>query len=328
MQTSEFISIDRYPKLRSWYDGTRSAAATDESLEDADLSEAERSLLLQLCHAMEGTSHTIIPTWCRQIEPFLDMQTNYMKGFEYLDRLLSKFDLDLSAFYGDLAYLAIALDQGEGFTEHCMKLRNCEVIGPIDFIAAWSALNSGNPQTCIAICADTMAMNAPIYTIHGQALLETGAVQEAVEVLQIAVKLDSKELLAWFQLAKAYSVMDRSEDAWNALKQCRTLAPDNIEIALFMAIEAQRCRRFLEEAALILVRLEPNFNGESSLYLTLLKLLSMNEDRDKFNLYLHKSTLDFQEPPKELAPLLKVLGQLGWHKETVDLIDRIIPTAS
>ena len=328
MLPTELITIDRYPKLRAWYDSNQSETQIDYSSVNFDLSNMEHLIVLQLCTAIEGPSHQLISNWCRYVEPFFSLQTSNVQGFEYLGQILSRFSLDLSEFYGDLAYFASVLDQGEEFTRHCMNLRNSGVVGPIDFIAAWSALNSGHPQTCIAICTDTLAMNASIYTIQGQALLETGAAHDATEILQIAVKLDPQEILAWFQLAKAYSVLDQPLETWNVLKKCRTLAPNNTEIGLFMAIEAQRYPKFLREATSVLVQLEPNFAGDSNLYLTLLKLLTMSKDRARFNHYLAKSNFDFTQPPKELAPLLRSMHQSGWYDEAVALLDRIIPAAS
>jgi tetratricopeptide (TPR) repeat protein len=106
------------------------------------------------------------------------------------------------------------------------------------FMSAWVCINEGEMQKCVDQCELIDEIYAPILTIKGQAQISLGHIEEAILTLVDACKHSPQEILAWFQLAKAYHITNRPEASWNALLKCENLAPQSAEVSLFMGIVA------------------------------------------------------------------------------------------
>lgn len=196
------------------------------------------------------------------------------------------------------------------------------------FLAAWFALNSNDLQTCIDQCNRCTHDSAQMLTLKGQALLETSQIKPAIEALSEATKYDANEILAWFQLAKAYYAIDKFIQAYTALNKCLQLEPNNSEIKLFLGFVAlhldqsaqQRCCQLLLDGR------HPH-SGNAEYCSTLLALAIGCDDKSaaveiietgQWMTFLQNKSFQSQ-----LAELLRQLERKNWWPESRALLEKL-----
>jgi len=169
---------------------------------------------------------------------FLAESTSPLDDFLAAEAIVHNCGTQLLDLISELGEAAIHSEMSKAFFATMQAGANTTGLVVLRFLAAWTALNSGRLEDCIAECDKVDDPFAAIFTVQGQALLELGRVHEALEVLQVAVRLSPAELLAWFQMVKARHVLGQLPEAFAALEKCRELAPNSEEVALYMALIA------------------------------------------------------------------------------------------
>jgi tetratricopeptide (TPR) repeat protein len=203
------------------------------------------------------------------------------------------------------------------------------------FLSAWTALNSGDLESCVTECDKIDEPHAPVLTLQGQALLELGRTNDAIDALQSAVTMVPDELLAWFQLAKAHHVAGRWSDAWTALERSRRLAPDSDEVALLTALSALGApaaaprQKMLEEAWRCLSPHLPALADNIIVVVTLLQVCMQADDKNGALQTVQGAAWDRLAPQREtymqLSPILLGLKDKQWFDVVGQLLAKLTP---
>ena len=199
------------------------------------------------------------------------------------------------------------------------------------FLAAWLALNLGSLNICIDECEKVNQPYSYIYTLQGQALLELGNALEAANILIAATSLAPKEILAWFQLAKAQHVLDNPIAAWEALEKCREISPRNPEVALFMAIislDQKFSRSHRQLAYDELFSLLDQISDQSDVILRLLQLaVALDDKQAAARLTNRISGNKIRQSKIQLlivAEVLRKFQKIGWMDISARLLNALL----
>jgi tetratricopeptide (TPR) repeat protein len=222
--------LENHPGMLRWL-------LSHESFMDLDAPPATKSLL-QFAAAVLRIEHDSPISWLISLRSILSAHEDPTNAFGEMDRLCRTLGSDLQQIIADLSEFGMSRGQAKGLYRHLSFCADLTGMVSLRFLAAWSALNMGDHKRCIEECLHVELPFAQVKTLLGQAQLECGQAQEAIKALTAAVTLDPKEVLAWFQLAKAHSVLENHDEAWQALQQCYSLAPESEEIAVFMGMLA------------------------------------------------------------------------------------------
>lgn len=244
---------------------------------------AER-FVWKTCLALTSPGAMLIRQWTTAFQELIDDGDDPQIDFLEAKEIFDDCGTGLMEFLGELGQIAFDTNQTDSFMKAMSVGADNTSMAVLRFMSAWTALNMGDLERCVADCEKVDEPFASVCTIHGQALLELGRPTEAIEVFSMAVKLDPRELIAWFQLAKAHQVMNQPRSAWMALSQCRKLAPGSPEIALFCAMVAiaDDTQEQVEIAYNLLSEHLPATKGVADVCLHLLRLSIRLGDKDKF----------------------------------------------
>ena len=314
--------LSKFPKLERWY---------QKNQHRVTLLSAEEKIVLAIFHFLHSSSdrflldhlfQTMQQLFCHNPAP----EKLYLK----LEELLGSCDIVFSEILAEVVHSGIIIGSGESMLKSMSNLADQTKLVAFRFLAAWSALNIEDFECCIKECEKVDQPFAPIFTIQGQAFIELGQFTEAIESLHIAVELSPLEILAWFQLAKAYHLAN-SDKCWDALCACNRLAPSNVEVAAFMAISAladdpvdgNKCLLAFNALAPHLEKSADN--AAIRMHLFRLSLYTENKsdalmlakELGTQKIYLQKDFVGF------LPRILKRLQMLQWFDVSYDLLSNI-----
>jgi tetratricopeptide (TPR) repeat protein len=256
--------LEEYPGLLNWFVCNRSEP---ESI-------AER-FVWRTCKLMTGAQQNLLPEcWSRIFLEELQNSTDPVGNFLEIQRHFNECEADFLDFVSDLGQTVIQTPSSGPFQSDLERAADLTNLASLRFLSAWICMNEGALSKCIHECDKVEEFYSPIYTIKGQALLETGDVKGAIEALNETVRASPQELLAWFQLAKAYHVTKKFQACWGSLIQCRRLAPQSAEVAVFMGMAAydSECMKKSEVALKALEPFWEDYSGNAQFVFTLLKL--------------------------------------------------------
>jgi len=223
-------SLDDYPALANWFQTVaRQTLNQDES--------GDR-FILSVGQLLRSDSDRRLAVWFSEVSRLLDASADIYSDLMRAEQLLAKQSFDLMNFISELGELAIVSGRGRDFYRQVSRLADQSEFAALRFLAAWSALNIGLLQDAVAECEKVEQPVACIFTLQGQALLELGEVVDAIACLEAATRLSPGEVLAFFQLAKAYHATNRHQLAWKSLQACEQLIGQNIEVATFFGLIA------------------------------------------------------------------------------------------
>ncbi|MBM4250869.1 MAG: hypothetical protein FJ146_02760 [Deltaproteobacteria bacterium] len=265
METLAQLSI--FPRLQRWFNQQAQMPPGLEKLPDF--------LVWRLCDAIHSVESVGIRRWLDAFRLFLQKSKNPLQDFLLAEELADSHGAQMMELVGLIAEQSVRKNQGDQFFEAMKSGADSTRLAVFRFFAAWTALNTGRLEYCIAECEKVDQPFAPLYTLHGQALLELGRCTEAVEVLEIATRLSGSETIAWFQLAKARHISGDPERAFVALRQCRELSPNNFEVSLYMALVALENNvplALAQEAFEVGAKLMTAFSENPTVVFTLLRL--------------------------------------------------------
>ena len=324
--------LDDFPKLATWLRERRQTGdATGESLTIA------ATLVRAIAEALEHWNGDGDAYACRRFKSGLSQFTSSSKrpleDFLGAEALADRLGLELLDMVASLSELALRVAASDGLYEALKSAADATGLAVLRFLAAWAAFNTGQAELAVSECDKVDQPFAPIHTLQGQALLDLGRAQEAVESLEVAVGLAPSDTVAWFQLAKAHHVLGRFTAAFHALRTARRLAPQSDEVALYMGLIAldQAPTATAGLAAEALAALRPplkRHTGNPIVAITLLRLAHAVGDKALAREVIRDVDwpvlMGRPETPGLLPPLLSALGDSAWY----DLASEILTSAT
>lgn len=320
--------LDSWPKLRRWYDERQQSPAKGSD---------EVELTLLVCRALSMPEPFGADGLCQALRTLTASSSNAHVLILAAEKLFAECESDFMAAIAELARDAVCAGRGH---ELALTLRlvadQTHLVG-MRFLSAWTLLNTGQLSECIDECEKIDGAYASVCTLHGQALLESGQVDEAIRLLQIATQLGPREILAWFQLGKALLIHAQTAPAWDALQRCLALSPGNPEIGMMLvlvALEKDASKSMQEQAYQEMTSMLRHVtDGREEVQLYLLKLAARLGDQGRANA-LAKSVCGahITDNPKRMgmvAEILRAYQELGWMETSTILLDGLLsPSAN
>lgn len=316
--------LQDYPGLARWFSQRAATPAPFDRQGDA--------LVYATCEALTRSHGDVVRVWTSAFKQFLNRSDAPLADFVAAESIMQQCDAEFTDLIGELGEEAIRHDYAEPFFAVMQSGADKTGLVCLRFLAAWTALNKGDLETCVAECEKVDEPFASVYTIQGQALLELLRPKDAIEALNIAVKLCPTEILAWFQMAKAHVVLREHREAFKALKECLRLAPQSDEVALFMAMIANEAPDSPELAQQALVALKPHASrhaGNGVVILNLLQLALGTKSKDEARAIVELADWSQVSAQKDslssLSLCLRSLHALNWMDLASELLAKIVP---
>ena len=223
------VALVDYPGIKSWYEFVQA---------DHSMTCSAEIFVISTCKLLEARPSDAAEEWANLFVEYLLVSSEPSQAFIEIQNLFNENQTDFLSFIGDMGEQTIASPSAAGFQKAMEESADATNLACLRFMSAWVCINEGEMQKCVDQCELIDEIYAPILTIKGQAQISLGHIEEAILTLVDACKHSPQEILAWFQLAKAYHITNRPEASWNALLKCENLAPQSAEVSLFMGIVA------------------------------------------------------------------------------------------
>lgn len=265
------LQISEFSELEDWRDSQQEATSCNH-------------FIYSICDLLATDDRDRrIKVWVHAVNYLARESPNPYQDFLTAEAFLSKHSLSFLSLSVEIATAAVLEEEGYFFQRCAMEFANKTGLVAFRFLSAWTLLNTDQLSKCIEECLKVDDLFSPILTLLGQAYLESHDPKSAITALEKAVDIDPNEVLAWFQLAKSYSVLDQEEDAWNCLLQCKRLSHYNIEVAAFLAMNAVKAPSMhkLELAWKELTFHLSKINGDSFAIELLFELALLQNDPQK-----------------------------------------------
>ena len=321
--------FDNYPKLLAWYRSHDLVVSEHHSAAD--------QLIFNLCETLAHNSAVGLRRFIDRMTLFLESADRPLSDFLKADEICQECNTEILEIFGLIGELAVRRDCGAEFFQVMQKSAQRTGLAVFRFLAAWTALNIGKIELCIIECEKVDKPFASIFTIQGQALLELGRVEEAADVLEIAVKLAPAEPLGWFQLAKAEHVAGNLDRAFEALRHCRQIIPNSAEVNVYMgiiALDVVDCAhsKLIDEATQALKTMWPIFADNSLVTFTLLKLACRGREKALARNILETAKWQMingdNEAVKLLPSVLRLLHEADWLDLAKIVLEKLLDQPS
>lgn len=220
-------SLERMPRLNQWF------LSQTKPLTIADPAAFH---LWSLIRAMRVGDTIRCHTWTEALRLIMDSKIEMLDHILQADELTNSLGHSLTDVYTPLVEAAILGGEGSRAFIILQKMADLSGLAAFRFLAAWTAFNEDKLSICIAECEKTTEPFAPIHTLLGQALLESGKTSDAIDALKVATKIDPSDPLARVQLIKAYIVLNIPSEAMRVIEECRKILGANLEIECLAAM--------------------------------------------------------------------------------------------
>lgn len=322
---SDFQSLQvSLPKLNEWY--------LQRAANPPGLSDSEDFHLFVLARALCTSQNALHPSWSVSIEQIINAKSALMQHILDTDALAVTMDTSVVDLYGILAEQALINNHSQQAFNTLAKLADKTGLAAFRFLVAWIAFNVNDLEHCINECEKVNEPFAPIHTLLGQALLESGKVQSAIEALTVAAEIAPRDPLPLVQLIKAYMIIGRQQDCFAAINRCRKIVGNNLEIECLasMAILAGHYRPqdfCMHTLGNIAARLEedPQDFQAFAIGMELAAELNLKNWAQRYAESWDSSKLTHpQQIAKELAKILKRHQERNWHDVSRIVLDKTI----
>jgi tetratricopeptide (TPR) repeat protein len=316
--------ISSYPKLAAWFNAHHAKPPSIENLADFHM--------WGLAKAMRLSGILRFRQWSGIITDVVNASSSFLEHTLDTDTLATSLGTSLTDIYAALAEDAIIQGLGSEALSSLKCLADNTNLAAFRFLAAWAAFNLHKLDECIAECEKVNEPFAPIHTLLGQALLESGQPGEALDALKIAIELNPSDPLPLVQIIKAYLVSGIQIEAMRAVDRCRKLLGTHIEIECLAAMTIMAgqsrtkefCDRTLNQFASHLTN-EP---GDVEAFSIAMELATELVDKDWAMRFLGLAEFSSSTNPINLAgkisKLLKKTGELHWHDLSRLIIDKTL----
>jgi len=316
-------SIEDLPHLSRWL-------ATREADQDP-CALLLRSLTSALAKANTERADTLVSG----IQLFLDSASNPLQDFLQADEILAADNYPLANFLSDLFETTVKSVSANKLFPIGKNLADVVPLTALRFLSAWLAFQAGKYSDCLDECEQITEPYASVYSLAGQASLETGDVFDAIDALKIAVSLDEQDALARFQLVKALYVSGAQHEAWTAADELAQLTGANLEVDTMRAFIALASPRELERVTEAWQALSTSCQDQP-LHPTLALLLfelsfAMNDPTATEQVIRgldRQTVMNDRDFRANLPNLLKKIGSFGKPELSVLMIDQILDAAS
>ena len=324
---SDQVRLASKTMLRAWFHERPKPPVASENYPEF--------LLWRLCESLCSERALGVRKWVDSLRVLLDRSKDPLGEFLGMETIANDLGCQVLELVGLIAEDAIRTNQGDLFFNSMQSVADATRLVVFRFFAAWTALNRGRLEQCVEECEKVDEPFAAVFTIHGQALLELGRCNDALEVLDIATKLSPQEPLSWFQFAKALHVAGNLSAAFEALRQCRRILPGSQEIVFYMGIVTldlpQGEIELVLEAIGYIVREIPNYGENSAVAFTLLRLACRCRDRQKAAEIVDdiaRAELSTQSDMiRSLPGVLRDFHNVGWMDLASRLLSSVAPAS-
>lgn len=312
------------PKLNDWY--------LQRAGNPPGLSESEDFHLFALARALYTSQNAPHPSWSVTIEQILNSKPSLLQHILDTDALAVTMDTSVVDLYGILAEQALRNNQSQQAFNTLAKLADKTGLAAFRFLVAWIAFNVNDLEHCINECEKVNEPFAPIHTLLGQALLESGKVQSAIEALTVAAEIAPRDPLPLVQLVKAYIIIGRQQDCFAAINRCRKIVGNNLEIECLASIAIlaghYRPQDFcLHTLGNIAAKIEENPHDFQAfaIGMELAAELNLKNWAQRYAETWDSSQLaNPQQIAKELTKILKRHQERNWHDVSRIVLDKTI----
>lgn len=316
-------ALARMPELSRWF------SAQTKPLTIADPVPFH---LWTLVRALKANEAIRCRTWTEPLNLLIESNATALESILQTDELANTLGYSLTDIYTPLAESAILSGEGKRAFTVLQKLADSSGLAAFRFLAAWTAFNDDELAVCIAECEKTTEPFAPIYTLLGQALLESGKTHDAIDALKVATKIDTTDPLPRVQLIKAYLVLDIPTEAMRLIDECRKILGPNIEIECLAAMSIMASPNskpeFVERTLVQLgkhLQQEPgDFEAFSLAMDVAMKLARKDWGQSFVNMLEIEGELNIGSVMSRLPGLLKQLNELRWYDAAKVLLDKTI----
>ena len=251
---------------------------------------------------------------------FLAHSVDVCQDYLEVEKVLSKDDFELEQFWSFCAHYAVQQDDCSQFRTEFRKFSNGIGKSSFQFLNAWMAFNHDEFGLCIRDCDEIKPSFGAVLTLKGQAELESGDAEAAIESLLEATRLTPNDLLSWFQLAKAGWTESNENICSMALQECRDIAPTHPEVILFsmMLSTYQENVDLASELWPLLDRVDDDLFSKSDWVIEALNLALLMHTSDELMWLMEKVNWHevFRNPDflKAVVKPLRKMGERNWMK--------------
>ena len=270
--------------------------------------------------------------WVQGVEAFLRNSETPLDDFLLADSLSQELGKPVTEILGALCEKAVRLGEGSRAFAVMQALSARTNLSALRFLTAWTALNLNDLATCVEECEKERQPYAPIHTLLGQALLELGKPEDAIDALKVAVSLDRNDPLPLFQLIKAFLVTKQHSEAVRWVGNARELMGDHVEVeclsALIVIDDQGRDQRFATETSERLLNLFSEDSGNLELMCLIFEVQEVLANQQNIQRIFEEANFNLltknREFTKRMAEILKKLGAKGWFGLSKALADRLL----
>ncbi len=276
---------------------------------------------------------TQIDTWVKASSLFCEVSGSPLNDFIHAEELLNENGHSALEIISAIAAASFEWEQEKRAFASILRLTNLTGLTALRFTAAWLAFNMNNFEACISECEKIDDHGFHVYGLMGQAYLENGQPQQAINTLRIALAINEHDPAIWFQLAKAAFVIGNHDEAWQALESCTVVNGPGAEIVILQcAIACAGCESNPVEGAprrsLALAAARAIFEHDANksmllVYAAKLALFAKNESCfiEEVSWFLGlEGKLDTALITVDVSEVLKALQKKGWYRGAAVLL--------
>ncbi|NRA44347.1 MAG: tetratricopeptide repeat protein [Oligoflexales bacterium] len=316
--------LNDFPSLSRWFH-------ENDDIHPSYAEDPVEHTVWQFCRALTLEPSDAFLIWQSSLSRLLDEKQHILTSFQEIERFFDCSGASLTQIISSWGYDAFEIGKEDEYFLIMQKAAVNTGLVSFYFLAAWAAFNQNDYDSCLEMCDEVKVCYAPILTLKGQALLESGHPEKAIPVLEDALESDEREVLAWFQLAKAFWLEKHYQGAFDSLLKCLKLSGPNPEISLFLTIVALDAPYSLEWHNKAWEEMEPflgQFGANEEFIEKLFKLIVRSNRRDWMEILAEEADWEGLKnslcSKQKLGAMLKSLGEKQWFGLTKKILDRLI----
>ncbi len=200
-------------------------------------------ILISACEAISRQSGAVqIDTWVKASSLFCEVSGNPLGDFLQAEQILNENGKSAVDIISSVAAASFEWEQEKRTFSTILRMTNLTGLTALRFTSAWLAFNMNQFEICIEECEKIDDNGYHVHGLMGQAYLESGRPEQAINSLRIALAMNEKDAAIWFQLAKAAFVIGHNDEAWQALQSCTSVNGLGAEIVILQcAIACTTC---------------------------------------------------------------------------------------
>jgi len=317
-------ALQSFPKLEAWfYEKFNSAPRLEDT---------EHFHLFHLAKALHVSSLHRCRLWTNTVEQITSCKPSFLQHILDTDSLAVTLDTSVTDLYALLAELAVRSHEGKLAFLSLAKLADQSQLAAFRFLSAWVAFNMNDLSLCISECEKVSEPFAPIHTLLGQALLETGKSELAIEALKAATQIAPSDPLPLVQLVKAYLTCGLQAESMSTIDKCRKLVGNNIEIeclaSMTIATGKYRPMEFCEKTLGNIASHLASDPTDIDAFTIGIDLATELDLKDWARQYAEAVDLSKIKDPRQigrrLSAIIKKSGEKNWYDISKIILDKAI----